>query len=230
MQRLTRRKTFIIYDTVAKAKKEVNKDTSYLDLLFRIHGLTSIHDLDSSIRIDLRYADTNNFLRRNFYDGLRKAYFPCEVALKICNAQALLKMYDPDYSLLILDATRPLHIQQMMWDSLDLPPGQKYNYLAPPYTISLHNYGCAVDVTIVDTRTNKELEMGSDFDHFGKLSEPVYEWKFLKSGELSGEALENRKLLRKVMQSAKLNPITSEWWHFNYCTKEFAAANFTLIK
>jgi D-alanyl-D-alanine dipeptidase len=211
-------------------RKEVNKDTSYLDFLFRTRGLISIQDLDSSIKVDLRYADTNNFLRRNFYDGLRKAYFPCEVAQKICNAQAFLKMYNPDFSLLILDATRPLHIQQMMWDSLDMPPDQKYNYLAPPYTISLHNYGCAVDVTIVDTKTNEELEMGSGFDHFGKLSEPVYEWKFLKSGELSKEALENRRLLRKVMQAAKLNPITSEWWHFNYCTKEVAAANFELIK
>ena len=230
LQRLSRRKTFVIYDTIKPVKKEVSKDTSYLDFLFRTHGLVSIQDLDSSIRVDLRYADTNNFLRRNFYDGLRKAYFPCDVAQKICNAQAFLKMYNPGFSLLILDATRPLHIQQMMWDSLDMPPDQKFNYLAPPYTISLHNYGCAVDVTIIDTKTNKELEMGSGFDHFGKLSEPVYEWKFLKSGELSEEALENRRLLRKVMQAAKLNPITSEWWHFNYCTKESASANFELIK
>lgn len=226
--KLVKRVVYVIPDSVP-AKKVVDGDTSYLSVLFKRYGFIDIQTLDSSIHVKLKYADTSNFLKRDFYDGLTKAYFPCEVATRICNAQYFLKQYNSSFSLLILDAARPLHVQQMMWDSLRMPPDKKFNYLAPAYNVSLHNYGCAVDITIIDS-TGKELDMGSEFDHFGKLSEPAYEWQFLKSGKLSKEAWENRKLLRKVMQSAKLNPITSEWWHFNFCSKEYAAAAFTLIK
>ncbi|MBA3663660.1 MAG: peptidase M15, partial [Bacteroidetes bacterium] len=195
----------MIRDTVAVAPKPIT-DTSYLEHVFKNYDLTDVRSLDSSIHVDLKYAGTDNFLGKNFYDGLRKAYFPCEVATRICNAQYYLKQINPAYSLVILDAARPLHVQQMMWDSLEMPPDKKFNYLAPPYTVSLHNYGCAVDLTIIDLSTDSILEMGSGFDHFGKLSEPAYEWHFLKSGELSEEALNNRKLLRKVMQAARFNP------------------------
>jgi len=223
-------RVFIIKDSVAAEPKKVEKDTSYLEVIFKNHELVNIQSLDSTISVSLKYSDTSNFLKRGFYDGLKKAYFPCEVAINICNAQYYLKQFNPAYSLLILDAARPLHVQQMMWDSLDMDPDKKLNYLAAPYSISLHNYGCAVDATIIDLSTGKTLDMGTEFDHFGKLSEPVYEWQFLKSGELSKEAFANRKLLRRVMQQAKLNPINSEWWHFNYCSKETAAAKFKLIK
>lgn len=229
-QKLVKRTVYVIEDTFVVHSKPVNADTSYLESLFQGYSLVNITNLDSNIKIDLRYADTNNFLHRNFYDGLRHAYFPCEVALKICNAQSYLKQINKNYSLIILDAARPLHIQQMMWDSLDMPPDKKFNYLAPPYEISLHNYGCAVDLTIINDSTKQLLDMGTGFDHFGKLAEPIYEFHFLKTGELTQTAIDNRRLLRIIMQRAKLNPINSEWWHFNYCTKEYAAANFKLIK
>jgi D-alanyl-D-alanine dipeptidase len=211
-------------------KIEQPADASYLDSVFKSYDLIDVQSLDSSIKVDLKYADTANFLKLKVYDGLQKAYFPCDVALRVSNAQFYLKQIDANLSLIIFDAARPLHIQQMMWDSLDLPPDIKYAYLSPPYAISLHNYGCALDVSIIDTKTNQLLDMGSNFDHFGKLSQPVYEWHFLKSGELSQEAHENRKLLRNVMRKAKFYPITSEWWHFNFCNKEFAAAKYKLIK
>ncbi len=208
----------------------INADTSYLETLFKNYELTNINNLDSSIKIDLKYADTNNFLHINFYDGLRKAYFPCEVANRLCNAQFFLKQQNKNFSLIIFDATRPLHLQQLMWDSLKIESNLKYNYLAPPFQESLHNYGCAVDVGIIDITTNKLLDMGTNFDSFNKLSQPVYEFQFLKTGELSKNALENRKLLRKVMHLANFYGITSEWWHFNYCTKEQAILKFKLVK
>ena len=205
-------------------------DTSYLEYVFNGYDLVTIQSMDSSIQVDLKYADTSNFLKRNLYDGLRNAYLPCEVATRLCNAQLYLKQLIPHYSLIVFDAARPLHIQKMMWDSLDMLPDLKYAYLSPPYAISLHNYGCAIDISIIDTKTNTLLDMGSEFDYFGKLSQPIYEWQFLKTGELSQAAYENRKLLRKVMQRANFFPITSEWWHFNYCNKLVAATKFKLIK
>lgn len=223
--------TVYIFNYPENDKKTiVNEDTSYVECIFKNQGLINIHTLDSSIKVNLRYSDTNNFLKINFYDGLKKAYLPCEVAIRVCNAQYYLKQINSNYSLLILDASRPLILQQMMWDSLKMPPDIKYNYLSPPYSISLHNYGCAIDATIIDLATGKELDMGSDFDQFEKISQPVYEWQFLKSGKLSKKSYENRVLLRKVMRMANLNHIKSEWWHFNYCTKEFASKNFKLIK
>lgn len=210
--------------------KTTNADTSYLEYVFNQYDLIDVKSIDSTIKVDLKYADTCNFLKLNIYDGLQKAYLPCEVALRLGNAQFYLKQIYSTYSLIIFDAARPLHVQQMMWDSLDLPTNIKFAYLSSPYAISLHNYGCAIDLSIIDVTTNKLLDMGTAFDFFGKLSQPIYELQFLQSGELSHQAFENRKLLRKVMQKAKFFPITSEWWHFNYCNKEFAAAKFKLIK
>jgi len=208
----------------------LNVDTSYVEYLFKGYDLVNIKSLDSSIRVDLRYAGTNNFLKYDLYDGLRNAYFNCETALRVAAAQFYLKQINPDFSLVVFDASRPQHIQQMMWDSLKLHPDKKTFYLSKPEETSMHNYGCAADVTIINTRTNKLLDMGTDFDFFGSLSEPIYEVQFLKTGQLSREAYQNRILLRSVMQRAKLNPITSEWWHFSLCTKPEAIARFKLIK
>lgn len=216
--------------TLPEKKENTNPDTSYVEYVFKNFDLVNIKTLDSSIKIDLRYAGTNNFLKYNLYDGLRNAYFNCETALKLSTAQFYLKQINPDLSLVILDASRPQHIQQMMWDSLKLRPDKKLFYLSRPEETSMHNYGCAVDATIIDTKTNTVLDMGTDFDFFGKLSEPIYEPQFLKTGELSREAYQNRLLLRSVMQHAQLNPITSEWWHFSICKKEEAIARFRLIK
>ncbi len=218
------------FDLSKCLKEKIKKDTSYLEYLFKDYELIDIKSVDSTLKTDLRYADTNNFLKMNIYDGLRKAYLPCDVALRLANAQFYLKQINPGYSLIIFDAARPFHIQQLMWDSLKMPPDIKFAYVSPPFNISLHNYGCAVDLSIIDLKTNKLLDMGTEFDHFGKLSQPVYEVYYLTKGELSQEALDNRKLLRKVMQRALFYPITSEWWHFNFCNKEQAALKYKLIK
>jgi D-alanyl-D-alanine dipeptidase len=208
----------------------VDPDTSYIEYLFKGYDLVNIKSLDSSIQVNLRYADTNNFLKYNLYDGLRNAYFNCETATRICAAQYYLKQAHPNLGLVILDASRPQHIQQMMWDSLKMHPDRKTFYLSKPEETSLHNYGCAVDVTVMDNDTHTLLDMGTDFDFFGNLSEPIYEIQFLRTGALSQEAYENRIILRTAMQRAKLNPITSEWWHFSICKKEEAAARYKLIK
>jgi D-alanyl-D-alanine dipeptidase len=219
-----------VINKTSQLKGKIFADTSYLEDLYRQYDLVNIKFLDTSIHINLKYADTNNFIHKNLYDGLRKAYLPCEVANRLCNVQFYLKQINPNYSLVIFDAVRPFHIQKYMWDSLKIEPNLKYNYLAPPFEESLHNYGCAVDVSIMDISTNTILDMGSPFDSFQKLSQPIYEFQFLKTGELTKEAFENRKLLRKVMHFANFYGITSEWWHFNYCTKEQAILRFKLIK
>ncbi len=230
-QRLVKKSVFVIcVDSNQIQPKAHQPDTSYLNFLFNARGLINIQDMDSSILVKLQYADTSNFLHYNFYDGLKTAYLSCEAALKLCNAQYYLKCIHPNYSLVIFDAARPLHIQQLMWDSLHMPIKEKYQYLSPPNEPSLHNYGCAVDLSIVDLSTGESLDMGSDFDHFGKQSEPSKEKELLKSKVLSETAYNNRQLLRKVMVLAKFKPISTEWWHFSICTKPEAQASFELIE
>lgn len=228
---LVKHRVFVMRDTLNRDQPlTVDPDSSYLEFVFKKYDLVDVQQLDSTIRVDLRYADTANFLHRNFYDGLKRVWLPCEVALRLCNAQSYLKQYDPQLSLVIFDAARPLHIQKMMWDSLNMPPDRKFNYLSPPWEISLHNYGCAVDLGILDLSQNKLMDMGTGFDAFEKLSQPVFERQFLQSGGLSREALGNRRLLRSVMKRAGFNSIPSEWWHFGYGSKESAAAKFKLIE
>ena len=231
---LVHHRVFVLADPAAvkapAAGSTVSADTSYLENVFKAYDLVDVRDLDSGICVKLSYAGTGNFLGADFYDGLRRAYLPCEVAIRLCNAQHYLQSVNPGLSLLVLDATRPLHLQQLMWDSLDLPPDRKFNYLSPPYATSLHNYGCAVDLTILDLSQNQALDMGTHFDEFIPLSQPVQEWRFLKSGALSQEAFDNRRLLRFVMKKAGFASIPSEWWHFGYGSKETAAAKFKLIK
>src|SRR5688572_13400215 len=142
---------------------KTDPDTSYIEYILKSYDLINIKKLDSSIQVDLRYSDTNNFLKRDFYDGLNNAYFNCETALRVCAAQYFLKQINPNLSLLILDASRPQHIQQMMWDSLKVLPDKKPFYLAPPEETSLHNYGGAVDATIIDLTTGNLLDMGTRF-------------------------------------------------------------------
>ena len=225
-----KKEVVIIYkEREEKKPLPVNRDTSYLEYVFAGKDLVSIKDLDSTIKINLKYSDTSNFLKINLYDGLRNAYLTCDAALRLASAQCLLKQQNKHLSLVVFDAARPLHIQQIMWDSLKMPDSVKVHYLALPNQTSLHNYGCAVDVGIYNDSAKKMLDMGTEYDTFNKLSQPFYELVFIRDSTLSPEAYQNRKLLRSVMKRAGYASILSEWWHFSICTKPQAVLKYKLI-
>ncbi len=221
----------VIKESVLQLTKTTTKthDTSALELLLIAKHLVNINSLDSNIRVVLHYSTSHNFLNKDLYHGLQNCYLPCEVAIKLSNAQQFLNSQYPNYHLIVFDAVRPLHIQKQMWDELDMPAKDKINYLAHPSDISLHNYGAAVDVGIIGDN-DVLLNMGTAFDFFGELSEPKREKEFVKNGKLSQEALNNRLLLRTVMMKAGFTTITSEWWHFNATNKVTAAARYELIE
>ena len=204
------------------------KDSCDLEKYFASKHLVNIHALDTSVQVSLLYATNSNFLHKIIYNNLHDCYLPCDVAIKLANAQFYLKKKYPYYNLIVFDATRPLSIQQQMWDELDLPYSTKINYLAHPNDISLHNYGAAVDVGIIG-ENNLLLDMGSNFDSFELLSNPSKEMECLKNNTLSKEAYYNRLLLREVMLRAGFTSISSEWWHFNATTKNNAASKYELI-
>lgn len=215
--------------TTDTLSKKPQRDSSDYEKLFVRCGLVNINELDSNIRVVLMYNTTKNFIGKSFYAGLNQCYLPCDVATKLNNAQKLLKQQFPFYNLIVFDATRPLHIQRLMWDSLKLHPVIKYDYLARPDELSLHNYGAAVDVSIIN-ENGVLLDMGTPFDFFGDLARPALEPELFANGKLSKIAYYNRLLLRKTMIQSGFYPITSEWWHFNSCTKSYAAVNYKLIE
>ncbi len=192
-------------------------------------GLVNVHDLDSTIRIDLKYSTTENFLGVDVYGDFNACYLQPDVAKKLVVAQKNLKEKNPSYSLIVFDAVRPLHIQQMMWDTLVLPPGEKVKYLSNPAHHSLHNYGAAVDVSIVDAKGNL-LDMGTPFDFFGDKAHPEKEQELLASGELTQREVSNRQVLRDAMRRAGFFGIQTEWWHFNSCRREVADQIYKIIE
>ncbi|MCD6065475.1 MAG: peptidase vanX D-ala-D-ala dipeptidase [Bacteroidetes bacterium] len=200
-----------------------------LDAYLRSNGLVDIQQVNPAIKVQLAYSTVKNFVNLDMYGKLEKCYLPKEVALALSEAQKKLSAISSHYRLIVFDGTRPLHIQQLMWDSLKLPIEQKTKYLAYPGSISLHNYGAAVDLGLITT-DGMIVDMGTSFDFFGPEAHITQEAKLVKEGKLSPEQLINRKLLRKVMLQAGFKTMSTEWWHFNYCTKEEAAAKFMLIK
>ncbi len=207
----------------------VNKDTSDFEKFLLRQGLIRVRDYNKAIQVELKYATMDNFMGRNMYGNFQEAYLRKEVALKLISAQHLLEKIKPDYRLIIYDAVRPLSVQKLMWDSVDVSPFVKYKYLSNPKYHSLHNYGAAVDLSILD-ENGKPLDMGTPFDCFCELAYPYFEKRFLKNGKLTREQYQNRLLLRNIMQKNHFSGISTEWWHFNYCSRKFAQAHFPLIE
>lgn len=181
----------------------------------------------SGIAVDLRYASTNNFTGQNLYGVFNHAYLHRIAAEKLDSAAAALHEIHPDYKLLILDALRPRSVQRLLWSRVKGTDKQKY--VADPRTGSTHNYGFAVDITIVDD-SGRELDMGTPYDAFTPLAQPVLETKFLALGKLTGQQEQNRLLLRRVMAYAGFIQLPLEWWHFDALPREEVRKRFPVVE
>jgi zinc D-Ala-D-Ala dipeptidase len=192
------------------------------------NGLVNIQQLSDRFFVQLDYSDTSNFVHQDLYGRLEKCYLQKETADKLLVADSLLKEEFPQYHFLIYDGARPCSVQQCMYDIVRKMPVAQGLYLSHPLNHSVHNYGAAVDLTLCDSN-GKPLDMGTEFDHFGDESHISNEWGLKQTGKISAQAFENRKLLRRIMMKAKFTPITFEWWHFNSCSRGYAAAHYTLL-
>lgn len=191
-------------------------------------GLVDISTLDPAIAVQLIYATPDNFTGEILYGDLREAYLHPEAAEALVKAQTYLKELHPRYTLVIYDATRPMSAQRKMWN---LVKGTSKNiYVSNPARGGgLHNYGLAVDVTILD-ETGTPLPMGTAFDHFGYEAHINNEQQLVKKGVITEQELKNRLLLRKVMRHAGYRALNSEWWHFNFRSRDEARRNYKLIE
>ena len=148
---------------------------------------------------DLRYATENNFLKEKVYDCAE-----CYVRAKTAKALlAVNKIFmEGGYKIKFFDCYRPNSVQYKMWKILPNP-----QYVANPVKGSIHNKGGAVDVTLVDLEGN-ELDMGTEFDYFGKRAYHDYT-------DLPQKILDNRKLLKETLEANGFWGIRTEWWHYN---------------
>lgn len=187
-----------------------------LNRKFEAYGLVNIRSVEPSVMVDLKYASTDNFMHQNMYGDLHEAYLLPEVAEKIAAAQRLLKAELPERSIVIYDAARPLSIQKLMFDSVAGTPMEPY--IANPNDLAgFHNYGMAVDLTIIEN--GKPLDMGTPYDFFGDLAHTDCDKAFLESGRLSTEAYANRQFLYGLMERVGMYPLPNEWWHYQYHTE-----------
>ena len=170
------------------------------------------------IRLDLRYATEQNFMHRKMYPpGLSVSFlrFPAAVAL----AKVQQELQTKGLSLKIFDAYRPFSVTEKFWRLV-----HDERYVANPAKGSLHNRGLAVDLTIVDAKTGKELNMGTGFDNFTDSAHQGF------SG-FSEEILRNRNLLLSTMEKYGFRKFETEWWHYSWSNvDDFEILNLSFMQ
>jgi D-alanyl-D-alanine dipeptidase len=170
---------------------------------FRAPDLVELVKLDKSIRLQIRYATSNNFAGRPVYAQAR-AFLQRPAAEALVRAGRALKAHG--YGLMVFDGYRPWRVTKLFWD---LTPADKKQFVADPAKGSRHNRGCAVDLTLYDLRTGREVEMPSGYDEMTERSHVNY----------SGGTPEQRRLrdlLRSAMEAEGFNIYEPEWWHFDF--------------
>lgn len=165
------------------------------------HQLVNILSINSNIILDIRYATSDNFMGFPLYKHAA-CYLHKEAAQALSRVQIELELLG--LRLKVFDGYRPLHVQQLMWDTI-----QDERYVSnPAKSKGRHTRGTAVDLTLIDKNGN-ELEMPSEFDEFSECAHSDYE-------SISALSRSNRQLLRVAMEKQGFIQFPFEWWHFDF--------------
>jgi zinc D-Ala-D-Ala dipeptidase len=165
--------------------------------------LVEVVKLDPTIKLDIRYASTNNFMQTPFYSQAR-AFLQRPAAEAVVRANRELKKLG--YGIIIHDGYRPWYVTKMFWDGT---PADKHDFVANPIPGSRHNRGCAVDLSLYDLKSGEEVRMPSGYDEMSERSYPDY-----KGG--TADETKRRDLLRRVMEARGFTVEPHEWWHFDH--------------
>jgi D-alanyl-D-alanine dipeptidase/CubicO group peptidase (beta-lactamase class C family) len=165
--------------------------------------LVELRSLDSTIRYDIRYATSNNFMGTPFYSSAH-AFMQRDAAEAVVRAAAELRKLGD--GLLIHDSYRPWYVTKMFWDGT---PPDKHMFVADPSRGSRHNRGAAVDLTLYDLETGAPIRMTGGYDEFSDRSYPLYP---------GGTSLQRwyRDFLRHAMEAQGFIVNDTEWWHFDF--------------
>ena len=170
---------------------------------FRAPELVELTSLDDSIKLDVRYATDNNFLSTPLYTSA-KAFMQKPAAEAL--ARVSKKLAERGYGLIVFDGYRPWSVTKMFWEAT---PEKLRIFVADPAKGSRHNRGCAVDLTLYDRKTAKQVEMTGGYDEMSSRSYAAYP---------GGTSLQrwDRELLRRAMEAEGFTVYEAEWWHFDY--------------
>jgi D-alanyl-D-alanine dipeptidase len=201
---------FIIVCTATQAQhyKYINSSKvmglkSYLKEI-KAHPETRLVEIKKyipAIVLDIRYATTNNFMHRQMYKEA-KAFARLPVVLALKDVESDLKTRG--LGIKIYDAYRPYAITVKFYEE-----AKDTNFVADPRKGSKHNRGCAIDMGLVDLKTGKDLDMPTGFDSFSKKASANYP-------DLPKQEIDNRELLKSVMQAHGFKVIGTEWWHYDF--------------
>ena len=174
-------------------KEQVRQDSS--------KRMIELHSLMPQLVYDLRYAGINNFMHRRMYPaGTVRTFLRLPAALALVNVQE--ELNEKGLGLKIFDAYRPYSVTVKFWELV-----KDERYVANPAKGSGHNRGIAVDLTIINLNTGEELNMGTGFDNFTDTAHQTFT-------NLPKEILQNRLLLKSIMEKNGFKALDTEWWHY----------------
>ena len=170
---------------------------------FRKPDLVELVKLDRRLRLDVRYATPDNFTGRAVYAEAR-AFLQRPAAEALARAHAALRK--KGYGVVVFDGYRPWSVTRLFWE---LTPEDKKQFVADPRRGSRHNRGCAVDLTLYDLKTGRQVSMPGEYDEMSERSHVGY----------AGGTAEQRRLrdlLRAAMEAEGFSVYEPEWWHYDY--------------
>ena len=165
--------------------------------------LVELITLDKTIKLDIRYARTDNFVGKIVYAEAR-AFMQRPAAEAVVRVHR--KLQKKGFGLIVFDGYRPWSVTKLFWE---VTPEDKRKFVANPEVGSRHNRGCAVDLSMFESKTGKLVEMPTDFDDFTDKANPNYKGA-------SRTQKKNRDLLRRMMEAEGFTVNRNEWWHFDY--------------
>ena len=170
---------------------------------FKKSNLVELIKHDSTIKLDIRYASNNNLVGRPVYTEAR-AFLQRPAALALVEVNKELKSLG--YGLMVFDGYRPWSVTKLFWD---ITPDEDKKFVADPKDGSRHNRGCAIDLSLYQLSTGKEVDMTGEYDEMSERSYPNY-----KGGTEEQRIM--RDLLKSKMEAHGFSVYEYEWWHFDY--------------
>ena len=163
--------------------------------------MLNVKKIIPSLLLDLKYTTEHNFMHRRLYPFLHTTYLrlPAVKALK----KVVNELKNKNLTIKIFDVYRPYEITEEMWEAV-----KDSRYAADPSKGSGHNRGIAVDLTLINLSTKKELPMGTGFDNYSDKAH-------IDFTELPYDVLQNRALLKNIMEKYGFVSLDTEWWHFS---------------
>lgn len=162
--------------------------------------MVNLHTIMPDLQLDLKYATIHNFMDEKLYPTLHTTFLRKPVADSLEKVVEYLK--NQNLTIKIFDAYRPYSVTEKMWDKV-----KDDRYAADPSRGSGHNRGVAIDLTLINLQSKKELSMGTDFDNFSDTAHSDFK-------DLPPEEVRNRDILKNAMEKFGFLQLSTEWWHF----------------